>query len=476
MMSATVEAKKTAPVVADVDVLVVGGGIGGPPAAIAAARNGAKAMVVERFGCLGGNMGPGMFSGGVLHLALRLPFAPLDRVKGIPGEFINRCEGYCDGQLGNDYFRDSQVVSYVWLTMMEENNVGLMLNTVATDPIMEGNRVAGLLVETKSGTQAIRAKAVIDATGDADVAFRAGAPADPDDTYMHPGMYFAVAGVDEERYLTFKSSQEEPSDADLAWQEQRMKQCRGMSKASGFLQPKALDFLRPLYRQAWEDGEYRITQCIGDLAMVTADHGLYAPRNGIVGAQVGLHPLDGGKKLHSGDAAMVNELEIGARKYIFETAQFLRRHVPGFENAHLHMISPYFHFRGGRSAVTEHVITLEDVKAGRRFDDVVFVSYGHPTEERTGNGYDYPYRQLLPKEVEGLLMAGRSGMIQPPSNRNRWKVLLCGQAAGLAATLAARDGVTPREIDVKELQRILYHKYHTALGDEARLRELGVIT
>jgi hypothetical protein len=468
-MSQTVEVRKTVPVVADVDVLVAGGGIAGSMAALAAARDGARTAIVERFGTLGGNMGPGMFSGGTLHLAIGLPMAMPQRLTGIPGEFVDRCGGYCDGRLGHDYFRDSQVVSYVWLRLMEENNVRLFLNTFAADPIMEGRRIVGLTVENKSGTQAIRAKVVIDATGDADVAFRAGAPTDTGETYNYPGMYFAVAGVDESEYRRHLAENAQPKPEDLRWAEETFTKEMGRLVVS-------LNHLIPFYKAAWEAGEYRIVQRIDDLATVTVDHGLYQPTNGIVGAQLGYRSR-GEKPLLSGDAAMASRLEIGGRIYIFQTAQFLRRYVPGFANSYLHMISPYFHFRGGRSVVSEYRLTKDDVKQGARFDDVIFVHFGSEVgpADRCPEGNDFPYRQLLPREVDGLLATGRSAIIQPPTMRDRWKIMLMGQASGVAAAMAAEADASPRQIDVRELQRRLHHKYHAYMGDQSRLKELGII-
>ena len=216
-MAQVIEVRQTIPVVADVDVLVAGGGIAGATAAVAAARNGATTMLVERYGSLGGNMGPGMFSGGVLHLVLDHPEVMMEGLQGILGEFIDRCEGYADGPLGHQYFRDSEVVSYVWHTMMYENHVRLMLNSFATEPIMEGSRIVGLVVESKSGAQAVRAKVVIDATGDADVAARAGAPIDEGrGTACHPGMYFAIANVDVARYGDHVA-QVDPDREDVEW-------------------------------------------------------------------------------------------------------------------------------------------------------------------------------------------------------------------------------------------------------------------
>ena len=474
----TIKIVSQVPVVASVDVLIVGGGIAGCMAAVTAARNGADVMVVERFGYLGGNMGPGCFAGGIVHLALCQPDAMHEGLRGIPGEFLNRCAGFVSGQLGHDKIYDTQVVAYVWLKMMEENGVRLMLNTVACEPLMEGNRIDGLVIENRSGRQAIRAKVVVDATGEADVAARAGAPTDEEEAAFHPGLWFAIGDVDKEAYSQFAEANE-PSDELVAW---------GRELFMRFGVKMFVDAWRPLLgllRQAWEKGEYRVVRRIGDLATVTLDHGLFigrgagvgtrSPRSDIVESMVGLW---GGQGKGWPDAAIHTELEVGSRKYIFETVQFLRKHVPGFERAWLMAVSPYFHNRRGRSAVCEYVVTGEDAAKGIRHDDVVFRAWptGAGARDFDETGFDYPYRQFLPKTVDGLLMAGRSSLSAPNSNRSRYKIMLMGQVAGLAAALAARDGVSPKAIGVRELQRTLYHQYHVPMEeDEKRLRGLGLL-
>ena len=450
------------PVVAEVDVLVVGGGIAGCVAAVTAARNGADVMIVEQFAYLGGNMGPGHFAGGVVHLANSMPDAMHEGLKGIPGEFLNRCGGFVDGQLGHDKIYDTQVVAYVWLKMMEENNVRLLLNTFACEPLMDGDRVTGLVVQNRSGRQAVRAKVVVDATGEADVAAGAGAPTDEDEAPFHPGLWFAIGDVDEQRYARFAEANE-PDEQLVEW---------GRDLFKRFGVGMFVPFWRPLLRKlrdSWDKGEYRVVKRIGDLATVTLDHGLFilggndvgtrSARPGIVESMVGLW---GGKGKGWPEAAVQTELEVGSRIYIFETVQFLRKHVPGFANAWLMAVSPYLHNRLGRSAVCEAVVTREDAVEGTDSEDAVFRCWpsGKSREGFSKGGSDYPYRQFLPKGVDGLLMAGRSGLSSPNRHRNRYKVMLMGQVAGLAAALAARDGVTPREINVPGLQDLLRRKYH----------------
>ena len=296
----SVEVKRSVPVVSEVDVLVVGSGIAGSTAAVTAAREGARTMVVDRFGYPGGNMGPGLI-GGAPNLELPDSMAK-NGLPGIPGEFVRRCEEYCNARLLNHYFRDSHVISYVWLKMMQESGVQLMFNSYAADPIMEKNRIVGLLVENKSGAQAIRAKVVIDATGDADVAFRAGAPVDNGSSLFHAGLYFAMANVDVEKYEE-EVLQKEPEAEDLRWAESIFESIFGRRWLSEHLKP-----LVPYYRKAWESGEYKFIQNIDNRWSILCDHGIfrsvsgvqYVPdplrkgRYGILGALVGVWgPKDG---------------------------------------------------------------------------------------------------------------------------------------------------------------------------------------
>lgn len=488
-MTETIEIARSVPVLADVDVLVVGAGIAGATAAVASARNGATTMLVDRFGSLGGNMGPGMIGGAP---NLELPASMADGMPGIPGEFVRRCSAYTNAPLFNHYFRDAQVISYVWLQMMQESGVRLLLNAFAADPIMDGNTLAGLVVETKLGTRAVRARVVIDATGDADVAARAGAPTDDGAGLSHSGVYWAVGNVDVEQYYA-RVRRREPGTSDLAWADGLFAKELGRP---GYQIGPALRELIPYFRPAWESGEFRIIQKIGDAGIALMDHGIFrstagvqdvddpiaTERHRILGALVGVYRPE---SRATGDTAVMNELEIGCRTYIFEAAQWLRRRVPGFENSYLHIIAPYFHSRGGRSIVSRRPITVADVKAGRKLDDVVFVAIDDdfwelclpgkagPTTEMD-HSFDFPYRQLLPREVQGLLVTGRAAIIQPPVMRPRWQVFLMGQAAGVAAALAARADLTPDRVNVTELQRLLHREYQAPLGDDDRLQELGI--
>ena len=438
------------PVIYDVDVAVAGAGVAGTVAALAAGRYGAKTLIVEAFSSLGGNMGVGMFAGGSLHLALHHPEAFPNGIGGIPAEFNARVVGQEDRLVGGDYFKDSQAVSYVATKMMEETGVEILLSSVVSGVVKEGDAVRGLFVENKSGTLAIRSKVVIDCTGTADVADRAGAPVIELPANPSAGTFFAIAGVDWDGYQKGLEKRGSLSKEDDAWLQSHA--------------PGSADFM-PWAREAWDAGEFRIVDTVDDFA--TLEVTVKAPKG--EPALVRVRTRVNGT-YHPGDGLALSRIDQKMRVYIYEFVEFLRRRVPGFENAYLHVVSPFTHARGGKSIDSVRMVSVEDVGNSSRFDDVIYIYY----DDKRLAECDIPYRMLLPQKVNGLLAAGKSAMKRGPQFRVRYSCQLMGQAAGVAAALAARHGVEPREIDVKELQKIL-HRLGSEMGSEDRLRELGII-
>ena len=448
------EPGKSVPVAYDVDVVVAGGGIAGTIASITAARHGATTLVIDRLGCFGGNVGPGMFAGGSVHYAIHTPAAEDDETAlvnriglgGVPEEFLRRIifsrpnadqmteeirkelerahmnvpqlrVGTGGGLPG--YAVDSHAASYVAFAMMEEAGVKMLLSAYVADPILDGNKVRGVFVETKSGRLAARAKVVIDATGEGDVAFRAGAPML--NRSPNCGVCFAIKGVDWERYIKHGA-------------------------------PKEADGFR-YARQVPNHPKAGITM------------GLKPPKDGICFGRTG----GGADGIDFSDAKQVTLMEREHRKHVFEYAAFMRKHARGFENSYLLIVAPYLGARGGRTIDPVRRVTNSDVKARRRFDDVIYI-YFH---DKSPDFCDVPYRVMLPKKIDGLLAAGRSGLFYGPNLRQRYSVMLNAQAAGLAAALCAAEGVEPRNLDVKKLQKELA-KLGCPLGDEQRIRELGL--
>lgn len=484
------EPARDVPVLYDVDVAVAGSGTASTVAAIAAARYGARTLVVDRFGQVGGNLGPGMWCGGSLHLALAGGSDPDDEalinrqgMGGIAEEFHRRViygrpnaaemtdqvraelddrhfnlPGYRAGTGGGlpGYFVDGNVASQVALEMMEEAGVSLLLSAYASDPIMDGSAVHGLFVETKSGRVAVKAGVVIDGTGQAEVAMRAGAPVKK---VMAPnlGLWYAIGGVEWERYERFAAKNQTAREEDLEWARQHLS--APWSEADPF---PDLRHLLPAIRHAWEAGEFEFRRRVGagfiHIGFRHLGQGMVGGRTGTAG------------EYDFSEANVVTQMECEHRRHCYRFTRFLRSYVPGFESSYLMVCSPFLGARGGRYIDAEYPIGREDLEAERQFDDVIYIYDDH----RTGKRCDVPYRALIPRQVDNLIATGRSAMPYGPNFRARCNMLLNGQAAGVAAALCVRDGVRPRDLDVKTLQKVLVEELDCPLAEEDRLRQLGL--
>ena len=441
---------KDIPVVHDVDVAVVGGGVAGSIAALAAARQGAKTLVIDRFSSLGGNMGVGLWAGASIHLALSNPDAFPNGIGGVPADFADHVLQGEDRNVGfGAYFRDGQAIKAVLVEMLEDAGGEALLDAFVSDVIMDGDKVRGLFVETKSGTLAVKCKVAIDCTGTADVADRAGAPLIVRPTHPSAGVCFAVNNVDYGRYEQALKDRGELSEDDKEWAKQR----------SG-----AMPYM-PWARQAWDADEFYIVDVVDDFATLEmtvkpptwSDPRIQCNRTRVNGAW------------NPGDALALSRINQRMHSYIYRFVEFLSARVPGYENAYLLIVSPFTHARGGKCIDSVYSVTGDDVNADARFDDVIYKFWRESKE-----GCDIPYRMMLPRRIDGLLAAGRSAMNRGPQFRARYSCQLMGQAAGVAAALAVRSGVEPRDIDVKALQSIL-HSLGSNMGPDERLRELGII-
>jgi len=487
-MSYIIEPEKRVPVAYDVDVAVAGAGVAGVFAAIAAARNDARTLLIERFGSVGGNIGPGMIVNGHMvsgraHEKVWHECTVYPRLYGIGKEFVDRYATMGGGSIppftgkGN-YASDANVASYVALKMLEESGVALLLSTSISDPILEGNQVRGLLVENKSGRQAVTSKVVIDATGDADVARRTFAPIlYPKISYREVdghaptgmGLYYLMGGVDWEKYEA-GMSRARAGEQDRAWAEETL----------GEESARRYGHLLPFLRKAAENGEYEVKQSVvlnGTPVEIRAGG---PGRIGVPGlAQGGISPARV-EEIDAGDGVQISALEAGLRSRAFETAYFYKQYVPGFENSCLLCIAPFLGSRGGPCIEGEYTLTMDDCRAGRRFDDVMYL-YGefrairYTCSQGECKWTDMPYRVMLPKKIDGLIAVGRCASGIPDTLlRNRMAAKVMGQAGGTAAAMAARATISPKELDVKELQHTLLDAgFH--LGDRRRLKELELV-
>ena len=491
-MNHITEPSKQVPIIHEADVVVGGAGISGIFAALAAARSGAKTVLVDRFGALGGNMGPGIVAGGSADNANGVVGGPF----GLPKELFARVKGERDYQLGN-YPDASNRVSYVTLQMMREAGVHLMLSTYVTDPILDGSTVAGLFVENKSGRQAVTAKVVIDATGDADLVARAGGPVirqtDPSPQKVEDvikemqeryrgviseeeqaclvgqlrgrgaamGLWYMIAGVDWAKFERYAEQVGQPSEDDLAWYRDNV--------ADPPVIPDCYWPLVPHLREAAKTGQFTINKDVDGLGKVFLGRLHAADREaGLVSGRIG-----GAGQFDPGNGEHISKAEACFRSYVYEMTAFLRGHVPGFEKAYLLVMAPFLGARAGRYIQGEYSVTAVDFAERSKFDDVIYIY-----EMRSDGGkplnisIDVPYRIMIPKQIDGIIATGRSSSYGRVL-RSRRSCMTMGQAGGTAAALCARENTSPRQLDIKHLQRQLLEDGFY-LGDEQRIKELGL--
>jgi len=414
------------------DVVVVGGGPAGISAAVAAARRGARTVLVERASFLGGT------ATGAMVASFMGFFLGDERVTGgIPYEILGRLEaigggsGFLDYVMGeasdsplpvHTYPFDSELLKVVLDELVTEAGVELRLHAQGVDAVVENGRVTGVVVQGRTERYALRGTVVIDASADGVIAKGAGA------------------------------------ELENARQDPRLRQ--PMTQVARFV-----DVDMPAFRALPIPEKQRLAATGMELgvfsqrlmSVVSSPHG-----NDAVVLMTRVSGRDGT------DDAQLSLAEVEGRQRILRVAGFLREHVPGFERSRLQTIASWIGIRETWRIIGDYVVTQEDIVTGRAFDDQISLGCGpldihHPS----GGGltlivperpFGVPYRSLLPAGVDGLLMAGRcisathEGMA---ALRHMGTVMTTGEAAGAAAAQAVSRGVTPREVDVQALRETL---------------------
>ena len=438
------------------EIAVVGGGPAGVCAAIAAARTGAKVLLIESGNCLGGMATIGQVN----------PFmTSFDKsgenmiIRGLFAEIIDRLvargaaiqpRDVPPGQSFTSYITvghnhtapfDAEVLKVVLDEMCEEAGVQVLFHSSFISPIMEGNAVRGLVIATKAGLRAVSAQMVIDCTGDADVAFRSGVPCEMGNEAsgrIQPAtMFFRIGNVDLAKV-----------DADIE------------ANRDNFYRKNGVNYRSFHWRvsEARENGDWDLQRVsIGMFRGVREDEwNINTSR--IMG-------VDGT------DPDSVTQAEITGRKQVQEIFRFLKKYVPGCENAILESTPAHVGIRETRHIKGEYVLNTDDVLQGNVPDDSILLAansidvhgrYGPMSNEyvtvENGEYYGVPYRCLVPLNVENLLVAGRcvsatseaAGAIRvmPPC-------MALGQAAGTAAALALKNDVSVRNLDTALLKETL---------------------
>lgn len=423
-------------IIREADLIVVGGGPAGVAAAIEAARNGADTVLIERYGHLGG-----MATGGLVILIPHMSAGTeVMEIQGTCLEIIDRLDamgaarhpkkeqlGLTDAAIIEKYkhffdfsvqdrvrmsvYYDPEMLKCVLNDMIEEAGVKLYLHSWGARAITEDNAVRGVIFESKSGRQAILGRMTIDATGDGDLIESAGAEfdgtIDPNLRSSNLALVFRMGNVNSEVFNEFKEKEESKWN-DLIEE---------ISKLDGFHAsfPTNRDDIR------WFNN--------------------WIPKK---------NPLN---------VEDLTWVEVDVRKRMLITHQFFQKNVPGFEDSFILDTASQIGIRGSRRLIGEHILTHDELRAGKIHDDTIAVipPLKHNVSQEWPNGY-IPYRSLVPTRMENFLVAGRSFSSDAVTNDLLNLIPFCvamGQAAGTAAAIAIDKAIMPRKVEYKGLQKKL---------------------
>lgn len=439
------EAAREIKVLDEVDVLVIGGGPGGLSAAIAAARAGVKTMLVERFGCFGGNM----TAVGVESLAWYRHENTLD-AQGIGIELERRAiaMGAAVPEIqSKSYALNTELFKHVADLLVTEAGVIPLLHCFGVQPIMEGKTIKGVFTESKSGRQAILAKVVIDATGDADIASRAGAVCEmqPIDRRQSVTMVFNISGVNKSSFFEYVAI--DPAtygDWGADWSQNTT------DAESAMFSP----YFEKQFKKALDEGVIKKSawNFCGSWSTITDDG---------QATYLNLVHLDG---IDITDVRHLTRAEMEGRAEVLKAIVAMRHEIPGFENARLRNYAMTIGTRDSRKIVGAYKLTADDVLNQGRFEDSIGIfpefvdGFGVLRLPISGRYFQVPFRSLVPIDVENLLVAGRAiagDMVSHAATRNMMCCAVSGQGAGVAAAVAVRTKVSCRSASISDIQKEL---------------------
>lgn len=433
------------------DVIVAGGGSGGAPAAVAAARQGARTLLVDRNAYLGGTATGGMMA---------VFWTPSKTFSGYMAEVLDALLRRRAAQTGAVVPFDPQVLKEILLADVLEAGADLLLYTWVVDAIVEDGVIRGVVVENKSGRQAILGHVVIDATADGDVAAAAGARFQKGraDGAMRPvTVLFRLGNVDIPRLMAY--AQAHPDQFIRDTHVNFTNPAEGKLRLAGFFD---------LVKRAREASELD-KEC----HYLRVEHADFERKMVLINT-VRVYGIDGT------DGWQLTRGEIECRRQMERLIAFMRRDVPGFADAFLVDSSTNLGVRETRHVLGEHVLEYDEVLAGRQFDDVVATNASHlphgkemhsPDANEGGETddanrrdewplltHEIPFRALVVKDVKNLLVAGRCISATHEADRITRNIPPCvmtGQVAGTAAALAAKARSPLSALDVRVLQGAL---------------------
>lgn len=435
------------PVFGEYDVVVAGGGTAGMIAGLGAARSGAKTLVIERMGYLGGQFT------GFMNTSWTCSDQQKRCVGGIAYEYFKKIEAM-GGVENPDYDKDAYILydserAKCVITQMyqEQENLDALYLTMVTKAIMEGNKLTGIIIENKSGRQVVFAKQFIDCTGDADLLeftgshYEALAPEN-----LHPASLIAkISNVDVKALTEYYAAHPELQKGERYLGHLPHAGFYGFRLAEeleGVALPQELEYLRDWFILFYSTPN----------------------PNEIILNMTGTTALDGT------DAMAVSKGTDMSIQRMWQVLPLFQKYVPGFQNAFLAATAPALGIRESRKVIGGVRLTSDMLLGAEKFPDAV-CSYQSPLGYHTpdgkdimfhrmkpGSSYDIPLRSLVPLDVDGVIVAGRSISVESKacgSTRSMSNCMTLGHCAGVIAAYAAKENIEMRDIPNDTLHQIL---------------------
>jgi hypothetical protein len=435
---------RTLPVVAEGDVIVVGGGTAGFIAAIAAARTGVRTILVEKEGYLGGALTgtyctePSSFGDS----------EGCQIIKGIGWEVMERMERVGAAILDRIQWKAQtfpETIKTVALEMVIEAGVELYLHSWASELLIENGLLKGIVIQSKSGSQAIMGKVFIDATSDADLTFLAGAPTEklePEELWQ-TSVDLTVCNVNVKKLIKWAN---ENDDEILTLEIPEIEEdYSGIHPMFGFVIPGDDTEILPGKAGIKHKGPMPTVKLL---------------------IHLDISRIQGSVEIDGTDVKSLTYAEVEGRRRAMDHLSYLKEHVPGFEDACV-ISASHLGVRESRRIIGDYKLTINDLLKNARFPDVVALNCRSLDRHLKGDvfelallvgNHDVPLRALIPQKVENLLVAGRCISSDHESNASLRGAATCmatGHAAGTAAAIAAKENCKVRDLDIKLIQKVL---------------------